>query len=107
MAGRRTDQPSANVELVRAALPRPGNDLIALFSDDSANGQLVKQMAPLLHPDFVAVKHFPGGAEPDISHGLHGLRAGWLDWLPPRGRHRAESEGPSDPGGTGLAGRCD
>jgi ketosteroid isomerase-like protein len=79
-----------NVELVRSALPRPGTDLIAMFKDDSDSGELM-QMGRVLDPDFVSVKHFPG-AEPDVARGLHGLRAGWLDWLAPWASYRAEIE---------------
>jgi ketosteroid isomerase-like protein len=95
-----------NVELVRAALPRPDRDLIELFSDDSAGGELVKEMQPLLHPDFVSVKHFPG-AEPGISHGLRGLRAGWLDWLAPWASYRAEIEELIDLGDRVVSVICD
>ena len=79
-----------NVELIRSALPRPGTDLIAMFNDDRDSGELM-QMGRVLDPDFVSVKHFPG-AEPDVAHGLHGLRAGWLDWLAPWASYRAEIE---------------
>jgi ketosteroid isomerase-like protein len=78
-----------NVELVRSILPRPDTDMIAFWNDDSANGTLMQAWAPLLGPDFVAVKHIPG-AEPDVTHGLEGLRAGWLDWLAPWASYRTE-----------------
>jgi hypothetical protein len=55
-----------NVELIRSLLPRPGVDLVALFNDDSASGELMQTAAPLLDPDFVSVTHFPG-AEPNTS----------------------------------------
>jgi hypothetical protein len=57
-----------NVEMIRSVLPGPDADLVAVFNDDSASGELM-QMARLLDPDFVSVKHFPG-AEPEIAHGL-------------------------------------
>jgi hypothetical protein len=49
-----------NVELVRSALPRADADLIELFEDDSAGGELTQTMGRVLAPDFMAVKHFPG-----------------------------------------------
>jgi hypothetical protein len=94
-----------NVELVRSALPRPGTDLIAMFNDDSESGELM-QMGQALDPDFVSVKHFPG-AEPDVAHGLHGLRAGWLDWLAPWASYRAEIEELIDLGDRVVSVLCD
>jgi hypothetical protein len=46
-----------NVEMIRSVLPGPDADLVAVFNDDSASGELM-QMARLLDPDFVSVKHF-------------------------------------------------
>ena len=65
-----------DMEIVRSVLPGPDADLVAVFNDDSASGELMQTMARLLDPDFVSVKHSPG-AEPEIAHGLDGLR-GWL-----------------------------
>src|SRR5206468_7142057 len=70
---------------------RPNADLVAIFNDDSASGELMQTMPRLLDPDFVSVKHSPG-AEPEIAHGLDGLRAGWLDWLAPWASYRTEIE---------------
>jgi hypothetical protein len=95
-----------NVELVRSVLPGPETDVIALFSDDSAGGQLMQTIAPLLDADFVSVKHFPG-AEPEMAHGLDGLRAGWLDWLAPWASYRAEIEEVIDLGDRVVAVLCD
>jgi ketosteroid isomerase-like protein len=95
-----------NVELIRSVLPGPDTDLIALFDDDSASGELMQTWAPLLDPDFVAVKHFPG-AEPDTTQGLHGLRAGWLDWLAPWASYRTEIEEMIDLGDRVVAVICD
>jgi ketosteroid isomerase-like protein len=61
-----------------------------MFKDNSDSGELMR-MGRVLGPDFVSVKHFPG-AEPDVARGLHGLRAGWLDWLAPWASYRAEIE---------------
>jgi ketosteroid isomerase-like protein len=94
-----------NVELVRSALPRPGTDLITMFKDDSDGGELM-QMGRVLDPDFVSVKHFPG-AEPDVARGLHGLRAGWLDWLAPWASYRAEIEELIDLGDRVVSVLCD
>jgi ketosteroid isomerase-like protein len=94
-----------NVELVRSALPRSGTDLIELFNDDSDSGELM-QMGRVLDPDFVSVKHFPG-AEADMAHGLHGLRAGWLDWLAPWASYRAEIEELIDLGDRVVSVICD
>jgi hypothetical protein len=80
-----------NVQLVRSALPRPGTDLIAMFTDDSDSGELMQTVGRVLDPDFVSVKHFPG-ADPEVAHGLRGPRAGWLDWLAPWASYRAEIE---------------
>ena len=80
-----------NVEMIRSVLPGPDADLVAIFNDDSASDELMQTMARLLDPDFVSVKHSPG-AEPEIAHGLDGLRAGWLDWLAPWASYRAEIE---------------
>jgi len=95
-----------NVELIRSVLPGPDTDLIALFNDDSESGDLMQTIAPLLHPDFVSVKHFPG-AGPDTSQGLHGLRTGWLDWLAPWASYRAEIEDVIDLGDRVVAVLCD
>jgi ketosteroid isomerase-like protein len=96
----------ANVELVRSLLPGPDTDMVALFNDDSASGELMHAWAPLLDPDFVAVKHFPG-AEPETAQGLHGLRAGWLDWLAPWASYRTEIEEMLDLGDRVVAVICD
>lgn len=80
-----------NVELIRLALPGPGTDMVALFNDDSASGELMHTLAPVLDPGFVAVKHIPG-AEPTTTRGLDGLRDGWLDWLAPWVSYRTEIE---------------
>jgi ketosteroid isomerase-like protein len=95
-----------NVELVQSALPRPDADLIEVFNDDSAGGELMQTMGRVLDPDFVAVKHFPG-AEPDVAHGLDGLRAGWLDWLAPWASYRAEIEELIDLGDRVVSVICD
>ena len=96
-----------NVELIRSVLSGPDADIVALFNDDSANGVLMQTWAPLLDRDFVSVKHFPG-AEPDTAQGLHGLRAGWLDWLAPWARYRTEIEEMIDLGGDrGVSVVCD
>ena len=95
-----------NVELVRSVLPAPDADIIALFTDDTPSGELVKRMAPALDPDFVSVKHVPG-AEPDAAKGLRGLRAGWLDWLAPWASYRAEIEEMIDLGDRVVAVLCD
>jgi ketosteroid isomerase-like protein len=95
-----------DVELVRSALPGPDTDIIALFTDDSASGELMQTIAPVLDPDFVSVKHFPG-AEPETAQGLHGLRAGWLDWLAPWASYRAEIEEMIDLGDRVVAVLCD
>ena len=34
--------------MIRSVLPGPDTDIIALFNDDSASGQLMQTMAPLL-----------------------------------------------------------
>jgi ketosteroid isomerase-like protein len=80
-----------NLEMIRSVLPGPDADLVAVFNDDSASGELMQTMARLLDPDFVSIKHSPG-AEPEIAHGLDGLRAGWLDWLAPWASYRTEIE---------------
>jgi ketosteroid isomerase-like protein len=95
-----------NVELVRSALPRSGTDLIAAFKDDSDSGGLMQMMGRVPDPDFVAVKHVPGG-EPDIARGPHGLRAGWLDWLAPWASYRAEIEELIDLGDRVVSVLCD
>lgn len=94
-----------NVELVRSAFPRPDTDLIAMFKDGSDNGELM-QMERVLDPDFVSIKHVPG-AEPDVAHGFHGLRAGWLDWLAPWASYRAEIEELIDLGDRVVSVLCD
>ena len=95
-----------NVELVRSLLPGPDVDMVALFNDDSAGGELIQVIAPLLHPDFVSVKHVPG-AEPDTAQGLRALRAGWLDWLAPWASYRTETEEVIDLGDRVVSVLCD
>jgi ketosteroid isomerase-like protein len=95
-----------NVELVRTVLPGPDADLVAVFSDDGTSGELMQMMARVLDPDFVAVKHSPG-AEPEINHGLDGLRAGWLDWLAPWASYRTEIDEMIDLGDRVVAVLCD
>jgi ketosteroid isomerase-like protein len=95
-----------NVELVRSMLPGPEVDLVALFNDDSASGELMQSFAPMLAPGFVSVAHFPG-AEPVASHGLRGLRAGWLDWLAPWASYRTEIEEMIDLGDRVVSVICD
>jgi ketosteroid isomerase-like protein len=96
----------ANVEMIRSVLPGPDADLVAVFNDDSASGELMQTMARLLDPDFVSVKRSPG-AEPEIAHGLDGLRAGWLDWLAPWASYRTEIEEMIDLGGRVVSVICD
>jgi ketosteroid isomerase-like protein len=95
-----------NVALVRSLLPRPDTDMVALFNDDSAAGELMQTWAPSLDPDFVSVKHFPG-ADADTAQGLHGLRAGWLDWLAPWESYRTEIEEMIDLGDRVVSVICD
>jgi ketosteroid isomerase-like protein len=95
-----------NVELVRSVLPGPDTDMLALWGDDSASGELMQAWAPLLDPHFVSVKHLPG-AEPDTAQGLHGLRAGWLDWLAPWASYRTEIEEMIDLGDRIVSVICD
>jgi ketosteroid isomerase-like protein len=95
-----------NVELVRSVLPGPDADLIALFNDDSASGELMQTIGRVLDPDFVSVKHFPG-AEPETAQGLRGLRAGWLDWLAPWASYRTETEEVIDVGDRVVSVLCD
>ena len=95
-----------NVELIRSLFPGPDTDVIALFNDDSASGVLMQTWAPLIDPDFVAVKHVPG-AEPETAQGLHGLRAEWLDWLAPWASYRAEIEEMIDLGDRVVSVICD
>jgi len=94
------------VELVRSLLPGRDVDLVTLFNDDSAGGELMQTIAPLLDPDFVSVAHFPG-AEPVASHGLRGLRAGWPDWLAPWASYRTETEEVLDLGDRVVSVLCD
>jgi SnoaL-like protein len=82
---------ATNVELIRSLLPGPDTDMVALFNDDRASGELMQTIARLLDRGFMSVKHMPG-AEPEIAHGLDGLRAGWLDWLAPWASYRTEIE---------------
>jgi ketosteroid isomerase-like protein len=95
-----------NVELIRSVLPGPDTDMIALFNDDSASGELMQTTARLLDPDFVSVKHLPG-AEPATAQGLHGLRTGWLDWLAPWASYHTEVEELIDLGDSVVAVLCD
>lgn len=92
--------------MIRSVLPGPNADLVAIFNDDSASGKLMHTWAPLLDPDFVSVKHVPG-AQPEIAHGLHGLRAGWLDWLAPWASYRTEIEEMIDLGDRVVSAICD
>jgi ketosteroid isomerase-like protein len=95
-----------NVELIRSLFPGPDTDMIALFNDDSASGELMQKWAPVFDPDFEAVKHVPG-AVPDTVQSLHGLRAGWLDWLAPWASYRAEVEETIDLGDGVVSVICD
>lgn len=95
-----------NVELVRSMLPRPDTDMVALFNDDSVDGELMQTWAPLLGPEFVSIKHIPG-MEPTTSQGLQGMRAGWLDWLAPWASYRTEIEETIGLGGHIVTMLCD
>ncbi|HEY0517078.1 MAG TPA: nuclear transport factor 2 family protein [Solirubrobacteraceae bacterium] len=95
-----------NVDVVRSILPGPDTDMIALWNDDSAGGELMHTMAPLLDPGFVSVKHVPG-AEPETARGLQGVRVGWLDWLAPWATYRTEIEEVIDLGDRVVSVLCD
>jgi ketosteroid isomerase-like protein len=45
--------------------------------------------------------------EADVARGLHGLRAGWLDWLAPWASYRAEIEELIDLGDRVVSVLCD
>lgn len=92
--------------MVRSVLPGPDADLVALFNDDSARGELMQKIGRSLDPSFVSVKHSPG-AEPDTARGLDGLRAGWLDWLAPWASYRTETEDLLDLGDRVVSVLCD
>jgi ketosteroid isomerase-like protein len=97
--------PKENVELVRSVLPGPDADLVAVFND-RAGDELMQAMRRALDPEFVSFKHTPG-AEPDVAHGLKGLRAGWRDWLAPWASYRAEIEELIDLGDRVVSVLCD
>jgi len=97
---------SESVELIRSVHPGPDTDMVALFNDDSASGELMQTIAPLLDPGFVAVIHSPG-AEPETAEGLHGVRSVWLDWLAPWASYRTEIEDMIDLGDRVVSVICD
>ena len=97
---------SESVELIRSVHPGPGTDMVALFNDDSASGELMQTISPLLDPSFVAVIHSPG-AEPETAEGLHGVRSVWLDWLAPWASYRTEIEDMIDLGDRVVSVICD
>lgn len=88
----------ANVELVRLLQPGPDVDVVALFRDDDAAGDLAEKFAAgFFHPDCECVLHYPG-AEPAIYRGLEGTRTVWRDWLAPWATYRSEAEDLIDAG---------
>ena len=97
---------SESVELIRSVHPGPDTDMVALFNDDSASGELMQTISPLLDPSFVAVIHSPG-AEPETAEGLHSVRSVWLDWLAPWASYRSEIEDVIDLGDRVVSVICD
>jgi ketosteroid isomerase-like protein len=80
-----------NVELVRSLQLAPEVDLVALFADDDAAGQLAEAVVLLLDPGFECTIYHP--AAPHVTYpGLDGLRACWRDWLAPWASYRTEIE---------------
>jgi SnoaL-like protein len=69
-----------NVELVRALIPPPGTDLVALLRDDSLFEATREALAPLIEPDLESVAVWQEGK---TYTGLDGFRQLWLDWLEP------------------------
>jgi hypothetical protein len=45
-----TNRTCRDVESIRSVLPGPATDMVALFNDDSASGELMQTWAPLLDP---------------------------------------------------------
>ena len=80
-----------NVELVRRLQPAPDTDLVALFGDDTAAGDLAMAVSGYFHPGCECVLHM-ADAEPVTYHGLDGWRRGWRDWLAPWQSYRSEIE---------------
>jgi ketosteroid isomerase-like protein len=81
-----------NVELIRSLQPAPEVDLVALFTDDAAFGQLAEVLRDLLDPAFECAIHLFPGATPTLYRGPDALRACWLDWLAPWASYRTEIE---------------
>ena len=86
-----------NVEIVRLLQPGADVDLVALFRDDDAAGDLAKMFASFFHPDCECVLHYPG-TEPVIYRGLEGTRTVWRDWLAPWASYRSNIEDLIDAG---------
>ena len=86
-----------NVEIVRLLQPGADVDLVALFRDDDAAGDLAKMFAGFFHPDCECVLHYPG-TEPVIYRGLEGTRTVWRDWLAPWASYRSNIEDLIDAG---------
>lgn len=80
-----------NVELIRSLQPDPEVDIVTLFADDDAAGELADALADLLDPAFACALCLPGAA-PTTYSGLDGLRAIWRDWLAPWANYRTEIE---------------
>jgi ketosteroid isomerase-like protein len=87
-----------NVDLVLALQPAPDVDLAHLFRDDTSWAALTATLGPALTRDFDCVTlGFPGN-DGEISAGIEGLRATFLEWLEPWESYRTEIEEAMDLG---------
>src|SRR6476661_1916465 len=87
-----------NVELVLGLQPAPDVDLARLFRDDTSWAGLTATLGPALTQDFECVtRGFPGN-DGQISGGIAGMRAVWLEWLAPWESYRTEIEDAIDAG---------
>jgi ketosteroid isomerase-like protein len=91
-----------NVEIVRALHPPPDMDLAVAFRDERSWSAFAARLGPTLTKDFECVTHGFPGSDGEISEGIEGLRATFLEWIEPWESYRTEVEEAMDLGDSVL-----
>ncbi len=86
-----------NREVVRSVQLLPDADVLALLTDDKAEGMWIDQVGPFFDPSFQGTIRFPGMA-PVAVVGLDGLREVWRGWMSHWASFRVEIEDPISAG---------